>query len=76
MMYVQPRVAVNNIAEGVISRDKGGDAQGAKKLQTVVQRWTNANINNALGEMDKFLAAHTNFSGTDKYGQADVSGLE
>lgn len=76
MMYIQPRVAVNNIAAGLVARDKGGDARGVKKLESIMERWAGSNRTNALKLMDNFLSKHPNFSGNEQIGQADVGVFE
>lgn len=73
MMYIQPRVVVNAVSSGAIARDKGGDSQGVKKLQSMMNRWADGNCAAALGQMDEFLAKHQNFTGTDQIGLGDVS---
>lgn len=75
MMFLQPARTVSLRKRFAVGQLAENEREGAKKFADIMIKYMVEGGNNAFGEAEKFLEEHENFSGSDKFGEGDVSFL-
>jgi glutathione S-transferase len=73
MLFFQPARFLTTGASLIKKGLSAEEQKGSEALLKWMNGWSNNHINMALGQVEKYLADHEWFSGTDQIGLGDVS---